>query len=111
MQRFRQILKELILNLHNTDEDQNSETIVYSYQVIEKKIHCIYIVYFTARLQKRPEVIFLIVYMLYSALEIATFLCLRFFYLNLLETYEIYTYKICSFLFCKVLSSYVIDSA
>ena len=31
-----QILEELILNLHYTDEDQQSETIVYSFQVIEK---------------------------------------------------------------------------
>ena len=38
LQRFRQILKELIWNLHCTDEDQKSETIVYSYQVMEKKI-------------------------------------------------------------------------
>ena len=36
MQRFRQILKELIWNLHSTDEDQKSETIVYSYRVMEK---------------------------------------------------------------------------
>ena len=33
-----QILKELILNLHYPDEDQKSEIIVYSYQVIEKMI-------------------------------------------------------------------------
>ena len=31
-----QILKELIWNLHYTDEDQKSKTIVYSYQVMEK---------------------------------------------------------------------------
>ena len=37
LQRFRQILKELILNLHYNDEDQKSETIVYSYQAMEKK--------------------------------------------------------------------------
>ena len=37
-QRFRQILKELIWNLHFTDEDQKSETIFYSYQVMEKMI-------------------------------------------------------------------------
>ena len=37
LQRFRQILKEPIWNLHNTDEDLKSETIVYSYQVMEKK--------------------------------------------------------------------------
>ena len=36
LQRFRQILKELIWNLHYTDVDQKSETIVYSYQVMEK---------------------------------------------------------------------------
>ena len=36
--QIRQILKELIWNLHYTDEDQKSETIVYSYQVMEKKI-------------------------------------------------------------------------
>jgi len=35
LQRFRQILKELIWNLHYTNEDQKSETIVYSYQVME----------------------------------------------------------------------------
>ena len=36
LQRFRQNLKELIWNLHYTDEDQKSETVVYSYQVMEK---------------------------------------------------------------------------
>ena len=36
LQRFRQISKELICNLHYTDEDQKSETIVYSYQAMEK---------------------------------------------------------------------------
>ena len=35
LQRFRQILKELIWNLRYTDEDQKSETVVYSYQVME----------------------------------------------------------------------------
>ena len=36
LQRFCQILKELIWNLHCTDEDQKSEPIVYSYQAMEK---------------------------------------------------------------------------
>ena len=36
---FVKFLKELIWNLHYTD-DQKSETIVYSYQVMEKKILC-----------------------------------------------------------------------
>ena len=36
LQRFPQILKELIWNLHYTDEDQKSKTIVYSYQVMKK---------------------------------------------------------------------------
>ena len=36
LQRFRQILKEHICNLYYTDEDQKSETIVYSYEVMEK---------------------------------------------------------------------------
>ena len=35
-QQFRKILKELISNLHYTDEDQKFETIVYSNQVMEK---------------------------------------------------------------------------
>ena len=38
LQRFRQISKELIWNLHYTDEDEKSETIVYSYQVMEKTL-------------------------------------------------------------------------
>ena len=40
LQRFRQFLKELIQNLNYTDEDQKSETIVYSYPIMEKVLIC-----------------------------------------------------------------------
>ena len=38
LQRFSQILKKkkLIWNLHYTDEDQKSDTIIHSYQLMEK---------------------------------------------------------------------------
>ena len=47
------------------------------------------------------RVLKILLYICYSALEVSKFVCLRFFYLHLLETYKIYTYESWSFLLCK----------